>query len=147
PDSVLGEPAVVAIGDAEKALTAAPHQVDATYTTPILNHNAIELHAVTVDWPDGRLLVHDATQMITSTAGALARVFGLKPDQIRVLSPFVGGGLGGKGLWSHQILAAAASKLAGRPVRLVLSREGVYRLVGGGPPPPQRRGAGGGGRG
>jgi xanthine dehydrogenase YagR molybdenum-binding subunit len=50
---------------------------------------------------------------------------------VRVLSPFVGGGFGGKGLWSHQILAAAASKLAGRPVRLVLSREGVYRLIGG----------------
>jgi xanthine dehydrogenase YagR molybdenum-binding subunit len=48
-----------------------------------------------------------------------------------VLSPFVGGGFGGKGLWSHQILAAAAAKLAGRPVRLVLSREGVYRLIGG----------------
>ena len=48
-----------------------------------------------------------------------------------MLSPFVGGGFGGKGLWSHQILAAAASKLAGRPVRLVPSREGIYRLVGG----------------
>src|SRR5205814_3119893 len=69
--------------------------------------------------------------MITATAGSLAKVFGLKPDQVRVLSPFVGGGFGGKGLWSHQILAAAASKLAVRPVRLVLSREGVYRLVGG----------------
>ena len=69
--------------------------------------------------------------MITGTAGSLAQVFGLKPDQVRVLSPFVGGGFGGKGLWSHQILAAAAAKLAGRPVRLVLSREGVYRLVGG----------------
>ena len=131
PGNVLGEPSVIATGDAEKALAAAPHRVDATYTTPILNHNAIELHAVTVDWPDGQLLVHDATQMITSTAGSLARVFGLKPTQVRVLSPFVGGGFGGKGLWSHQILAAAASKLAGRPVRLVLSREGVYRLIGG----------------
>ena len=58
-------------------------------------------------------------------------MFGLKPDQVRVLSPFVGGGFGGKGLWSHQILAAAASKLAGRPVRLALSREGVFRLIGG----------------
>jgi len=63
---------------------------------------------------NGKLTVHDATQMITSTAGSLARVFGLEPDQVRVLSPFVGGGFGGKGLWSHQILAAAASKLAGR---------------------------------
>jgi xanthine dehydrogenase YagR molybdenum-binding subunit len=65
-------------------------------------------------------------------------VFGLKSDQVRVLSPFVGGGFGGKGLWSHQILAAAAAKLARRPVRLVLSREGVYRLVGGRTPTVQR---------
>jgi len=136
PDSVLGEPAVVEasnpkVGDAEKALNASDHRMDETYTTPFLNHNAIELHAATVRWEGERLVVHDATQMISSTAGSLARVFGLKADQVRVLSPFVGGGFGGKGLWSHQILAAAASKLAGRPVRLVPSREGVYRLVGG----------------
>ncbi len=131
PGSVLGEPAVVETGDAEKALAASAHRVDATYTTPFLNHNAIELHAATVRWEGERLVVHDATQMISSTAGSLAKVFGLKADQVRVLSPFVGGGFGGKGLWSHQILAAAASMLAGRPVRLVPSREGVYRLVGG----------------
>ena len=138
PDSVLGEPAVLAIGDAEKALAAAAHRVDATYTTPPLNHNAIELHAATVEWVNGKLTVHDATQMITSTAGSLAKVFGLKPEAVRVLSPFVGGGFGGKGLWSHQILAAAAAKLAGRPVRLMLSRESVYRLVGGRTPTVQR---------
>ena len=135
---MIGEPSVVATGDAEKALAAAQHKVDRTYTTPLLNHNAIELHAATVDWVDGQLIVHDATQMITSTAGSLAKVFGLKATQVRVLSPFVGGGFGGKGLWSHQILAAAASKLAGRPVRLMLSREGVYRLVGGRTPTVQR---------
>jgi xanthine dehydrogenase YagR molybdenum-binding subunit len=138
PGSVLGEPSVVAIGDAEKALGAAAHRVDVSYSTPPLNHNAIELHGVTVDWVDGQLIVHDATQMVTGTAGSLAKVFGLEPGQVRVLSPFVGGGFGGKGLWSHQILAAAASKLAGRPVRLVLSREGVYRLVGGRTPTVQR---------
>ncbi|HZB55638.1 MAG TPA: xanthine dehydrogenase family protein molybdopterin-binding subunit [Reyranella sp.] len=131
PDSVLGEPAVFEVGDAEKTLAASHHRVDETYSTPFLNHNAIELHAATVEWVNGKLTVHDATQMISSTAGSLAKVFGLKADQVRVLSPFVGGGFGGKGLWSHQILAAAASKLAGRPVRLVPTREGIYRLVGG----------------
>jgi xanthine dehydrogenase YagR molybdenum-binding subunit len=131
PDSVLGEPAVFEIGDAEKTLAASHHRIDQTYSTPFLNHNAIELHAATVEWVNGKLTVHDATQMISSTAGSLAKVFGLKADQVRVLSPFVGGGFGGKGLWSHQILAAAASKLAGRPVRLVPTREGIYRLVGG----------------
>ncbi|WP_395708968.1 xanthine dehydrogenase family protein molybdopterin-binding subunit [Reyranella sp.] len=138
PGSVLGEPAAVDGGDAEKALAESQHRVDLTYSTPPLNHNAIELHACTVDWVGGGLVVHDATQMITGTAGSLAQVFGLKPDQVRVLSPFVGGGFGGKTLWSHQILAAAASKLAGRPVRLALSRAGVYRLVGGRTPTVQR---------
>ena len=131
PASVLGEPPLVSIGDAEKALGAAPFQVDRRYSTPRHNHNAIELHGATARWEGDTLILHDATQMLNGTAATVADVFGLKPDQVRVVSPFVGGGFGGKGLWSHQILAAAASKLVGRPVRLTLSREGVYRLVGG----------------
>lgn len=138
PGPVIFEPAVIENGDAEKALAAADHRIDATWSTPPLNHNAIELHAATVRWEGEQLIVHDATQMITSTASSLAKVFGLRPEQVRVLSPFVGGGFGGKGLWSHQILAAAAAKLAGRPVRLMLSRKGVYRLVGGRTPTVQR---------
>src|SRR4030095_7276363 len=82
-------------------------------------------------WEGDKLTVHAATQMISSTAGSLAKVFGLKADQVRVLSPFVGGGFGGKGLWSHQIPAAAASQLAGPAARRVPPREGVYRLIGG----------------
>ena len=131
PDSVLGEPAVLDVGDAEKSLAIAPFRIDQHYTTPRQNHNAIELHGATVRWEGDVLILHDATQMLNSTSASVAHVFGLKPEQVRVLSPFVGGGFGGKGLWSHQILAAAASKLVGRPVRLTLSREGVYRLVGG----------------
>jgi xanthine dehydrogenase YagR molybdenum-binding subunit len=131
PDSVLGEPAVIDIGDAEGALATAPFRVDQHYATPRHNHNAIELHGATVCWDGDTLVLHDATQMLNGTAATVADVFGLKAEQVRVLSPFVGGGFGGKGLWSHQILAAAAAKLAGRPVRLTLSREGVYRLIGG----------------
>ncbi len=131
PYSILGEPPVIAIGDAEAALKNAAFKVDLTYTTPRYNHNAIELHAATVAWEGDRLIVHDATQMLNATAWTLAQVFGLKEEQVRVLSPYVGGGFGGKGLWDHQILAAAASKLSGRPVRIVLSREGVFRIVGG----------------
>jgi xanthine dehydrogenase YagR molybdenum-binding subunit len=131
PDSVLGEPATVAIGDAEKALEGAAFVVDAIYTTPRHNHNAIELHAATVAWQGDTLTVHDATQSVNNTAWTLAQIFGIKEEQVRVMSPFVGGAFGGKGLWDHQILAAAASKLAGKPVRIMLSREGVFRGVGG----------------
>jgi xanthine dehydrogenase YagR molybdenum-binding subunit len=131
PDTILGEPPSIEIGDAEAALKDAAFKVDLTYRTPRHNHNAIELHAATVAWDGDQLTVHDATQMVNSTAWTLAQVFGLKEAQVRVLSPYVGGGFGGKGLWDHQILAAAASRLSGRPVRIMLSREGVFRIVGG----------------
>ena len=131
PASILGEPASLETGDAEAALRGAAFKVDRTYRTPRYNHNAIELHAATVTWEGDTLVVHDASQLVDATAWTLAQVFGLREDQVHVLSPFVGGGFGGKCLWDHQILAAAASKLAGRPVRMVLTREGVFRLVGG----------------
>ncbi len=131
PDNILGEPAKMAIGDAEAALARAAFRVDGIYATPRHNHCAIELHAVTVSWDDGKLLVHDATQMLNLTRSTLAAVFGLKEDKVRVLSPFVGGGFGNKSVWNHHVLAAAAAKMVGRPVRLVLSREGVFRATGG----------------
>ena len=131
PDSILGEPPSVKIGDAEAALAASEFRIDRDYRTPRQNHNAIEPHAATVAWDGDDLTVHDATQMVNSTAWTLAQVFGLREEQVRVISPFVGGGFGGKGLWQHQILAAAASRLAGRPVRIMLSRAGVFHSVGG----------------
>ena len=86
---------------------------------------------MTVGWENDTLRVHDASQCVTHVAWTLAQVFEIDEKQVYVTSPFVGGGFGGKTLWQHHVLAAAASKLAGRPVRMVLSREGVYRLVGG----------------
>lgn len=131
PESVLGEPAQIEKGDAESALAASPFQVDLTFHTPRYNHNAIELHAVTLFWRNDDLFIHDASQAVRQTAWTLAVVFGLKEEQVHISSPYVGGGFGGKTLWPHHVLAAAASRLAQRPVRLVLSREGVYRTVGG----------------
>jgi xanthine dehydrogenase YagR molybdenum-binding subunit len=126
-----GNPLGFQKGDAEAGLAAAPHKVDSTYTTPRHNHNAIELHAATLAWDGDELFVHDATQGVRHEAWTLAEIFGLHEDQVHVSSPYIGGGFGGKGLWQHQILAAAAARLARRPVRIMLSREGVYRVVGG----------------
>jgi len=126
-----GEPLEDVHGDAPAALAAAPYKVDAVYRTPFYNHNAIEPHAVTVAWKGDELHVHDATQAVSHTAWSLAQIFGLDASQVHVTSPYVGGGFGGKCLWWHQILAAAASRMAQRPVRLALSREAVYRVVGG----------------
>jgi len=138
PGLFQGEPLKIAVGDAEAALAASAHRVDEHYSTPWHNHNAIEPHAVTVLWEGDTLRVHDATQAVSHTAWSLAQMFGIDEAQVHVTSPYVGGGFGSKTLWQHQVLAAAAAKLAGRPVRLALSREGVYRLVGGRAPTEQR---------
>lgn len=133
PATILGQPSEVSVGgDAEQALAAAEFVVDEIYDTPRYNHNAIELHALTAIWEaEDRLTLHDSTQMLALTVGTLAKVLDLPKGNIRVLSPFVGGGFGGKGFFSHTLLAIAAAKLVGGPVRLVLSREGVFRLIGG----------------
>src|ERR1700761_115971 len=130
-ETILGEAPRIEQGHAEVALAAAPVKVDLTFHTPRHNHNPIELHAVTLYWKEGKLYIHDASQAVVQCAWTMAEAFGLKEDQVHVSSPYVGGGFGSKTLWQHHILAAAASKLAGRPVRMVLSREGVYRVVGG----------------
>jgi xanthine dehydrogenase YagR molybdenum-binding subunit len=131
PGKVVGEPPKLEIGDAETALAESKFKVDRIYRTPRYNHCAIELHGVTVNWDGDRLTVHDTTQMVNLTQSTLAVVFGIPEENVRILSPFVGGGFGNKSLWSHHILAIAASRMAGRPVRMVLSREGVFRITGG----------------
>ncbi len=131
PGEFQGEKQKLEIGDAVAAFAVAPHKVDAVYSTPRQSHNAIEPHAVTLAWDGDELTIHDTTQLVAHEAWSLAQVFGLKEEQVHVTSPYVGGGFGGKTLWNHQVIAAAASRLAGRPVRLTLSREGVYRIVGG----------------
>ena len=131
PDSLMIEPNRLKRGNGDAAFTAAAGRVDAVYRTPWHNHNPIEPNAATIAWDGDRLIVHDATQGINGTAGSLAKVFGIKETQIHVSSPYVGGAFGGKALWDHQILGAAAAKLARRPVRIALSRASMHRLIGG----------------
>lgn len=133
PSDVMGEPAEIKIGDAAKALSGADVKVDNVYRTPRYNHNAIEPHASIAWWDeDGRLVVLDASQSVNTVAHTLALIFDLKMEKVQVISPYVGGGFGGKGgLWNHTPLCAAAAKAVRRPVKLSLSREGVYRVVGG----------------
>ena len=133
PDEIISEPAEVTVGDAEKALAQAEVAIDRVYRTPWENHNAIELHATVAAWnDDDTVTVFDSTQFINGYKHLLAEVFNLTPTNVRVLAGFVGGGFGGKAaFWTHTVLCAAAAKIVKRPVKLVLSREGVYRIVGG----------------
>ncbi|WP_035559421.1 xanthine dehydrogenase family protein molybdopterin-binding subunit [Burkholderia sp. 9120] len=131
PGVFQGEPLKLEINEAEAMLAAAPYKIDARYTTPRHNHNPIELHAATLAWQGDTLRIHDTVQAVAHEAWTLAHVFGIDEKKVHVTSPYVGGGFGSKTVWQHQVLAAAAAKLAQRPVRIMLSREGVFRLVGG----------------
>ena len=140
PSDIMGEPAEVKVGDAEDALEKAVFKVDNVYRTPRHNHNAIEPHPITAHWnEDGELMIFDASQFVSGEKNTFAKVFGIEPEKVRVVSPFVGGGFGGKGgVWDYQIACIAAAKIAERPVKLVLSRESVFRMVGWRTPSEQR---------
>ncbi len=140
PPKVLTEPTEIKIGDAEDELEKASVSVDNTYITPRYNHNAIEPHAtIALFGEDGKLVVFDATQNLYGVSNTIGDMFSLKLADVKTVSPFVGGGFGGKGsMWMNTMLCVLAAKQAGRPVKLVLSRAGVFRAVGGRTPSEQR---------
>ena len=132
PDTTRGE---VAAG-----LAIAHTTIDAVYTTPVENHNPMEPHATIAVWQgDDRLTLYDATQGIFGVRRKLATVFGLPPENVRVISHYVGGGFGCKGSpWSHVVLAAMAAKAVGRAVKLVVTRQQMFSMVGHRPQTRQR---------
>ena len=132
-ENVVGQPAEVKIGAAEVKLNEAAIKIDNVYRTPFYNHNAIEPHATLAIWHDDEsLTVFEGSQHLYGMKRTLAEVFDVKPENVRIVSPFVGGGFGGKGgLWFYNALAVAAAKEVKRPVKLALSREDVYRSIGG----------------
>jgi xanthine dehydrogenase YagR molybdenum-binding subunit len=115
-------------GDAEKAYDAANVRHEAEYFIPIEHHNPMELFASTVIWDGGgKLTVYDKTQGVQNVQHYLCGVFGLNPDDVRVLSPFMGGGFG-SGLRPQYevVLAVLAAQALERSVRLVLTRRQQY---------------------
>lgn len=132
PKDIIGEEPEVKIGDAGRAFDEAAHTVDSIYRTPRHNASALELHATIAAWDDDRLTVFDTTQFVNGLKHALAKMFGIDTDGVHVRAPFIGGGFGSKfSVWTSTPLCVAAAKVVGRPVKLVLSREQVYRMVGG----------------
>jgi xanthine dehydrogenase YagR molybdenum-binding subunit len=118
-------------GDAEGALVAADVKVDETYVIPREHHNPIELHATIAQWDGDRLTLWDKTQFVHDVAEEIAAVFGLPAENVRVVSPFVGGAFGSAlRTWPHVTLAALAARVAHRPVKLMLSRREMYYGVG-----------------
>jgi len=124
-------------GDLDGAMATAAVTVDEVYSTPLEHASPMEPHAVTARWTeagsDGVVLTLDAsTQSAHGTARAIATLFGLDPDQVRVRSPYVGGGFGSKGMpHVHDAVAAIAARVVpGRAVKLAMTRQQMFALAG-----------------
>src|SRR5258706_7019260 len=118
-------------GDFEGAFNTADRKIDASYETPIEHHNPMEPHSAIAVWEGDNLTLYSGTQVVSSVHGAAVKAFGLKPENVRVISPHVGGGFGSKGgAWGNVILAALAAKVVNRPVKLALTRQNMFNSVG-----------------
>jgi xanthine dehydrogenase YagR molybdenum-binding subunit len=116
-------PPIDRVGDFDKAFAAAPVKIDQRYTTPDESHAMMEPHATIASWEGEKLTLWTSNQMVGWAKGDLAKVFELKPENVRIDSPFVGGGFGGKlFLRADAVLAALGSRAAKRPVKLTLAR-------------------------
>src|SRR4029077_8980179 len=118
-------------GDPESAFASAPVKLDQTYVTPTETHNPIELQATTAIWDGPMLTIYEESQGVFNLQSVLAQTFGLPKENVRVITKFVGSGFGSKLFpWTHCMLAAAAARNLGRPVKLVVSRKMMFQTVG-----------------
>lgn len=119
-------------GDVEAAMESAAARLTETYTTAMYHNNPLEPHTTVALWKDGELTLYESTQGVHWVHEAVVSLLGLDAQQVRVLSPHVGGGFGSKGPPHANVsLAAMAAQLVpGQPVKLALSREQMFFLVG-----------------
>ena len=112
-----------AVGDFAGAFAAAPVQLDATYTTPDQSHMMMEPHATIASWDGDKLTVWTSNQMVNWSRGDIARTLGIPKENVRLDSPYIGGGFGGKlFIRADILLAALGAKAAKRPVKVALQR-------------------------
>ena len=111
------------VGDFAGAFAAAPVQFDATYTTPDQTHAMMEPHASIAEWKGNKLTVWTSNQMIAWSVGDMAKTLGIPKANVRLVSPFVGGGFGGKlFVRADAVLAALGARAVRRPVKVALQR-------------------------
>ncbi|GAM01291.1 aldehyde oxidoreductase molybdenum-binding subunit PaoC [Sphingomonas parapaucimobilis] len=110
-------------GSFESAFDAAPVKLDAEYTTPDHSHAMMEPFASLAIWEGDQLTVWTSNQMIAWGRGDLAKTLGMPKEKVRLISPYVGGGFGGKlFLRADAVMAALGAKAVGRPVKVAMQR-------------------------
>ena len=123
----FGGPADTAAGDFAGAFAAAPVKLDETYSTPDQAHAMMEPHASIAAWDGDQLTLWTSNQMIDWGRDDMAQTLGIAKDKVHLMSPFIGGGFGGK-LWlrADALLAALGARAANRPVKVALPRPLIF---------------------
>ena len=117
-------------GEAD-AYKNAPVKVEQEYMLPSEMHNPMELHVTTAFWDGDKVTLFTKSQGVKSSQRSVAAVFGIPAENVQINSRFVGGAFGSSlRTWPHEIAAAQAAKMIGKPVKLTLTREQMFTLVG-----------------
>jgi len=117
----------ISVGDFAGAFAAASTQLDATYTTPDHAHAMMEPHASIAAWEGDKLTLWTSNQMIDWGKGDVAKTLGLPKENVRLISPYIGGGFGGKlFVRADALLAALGARAAKRPVKVALTRPFMF---------------------
>ena len=122
------------LGDFDGAFAQAPVKIDVEYTTPSQIHAQMEPHATIAEWqtgPDGDAVVlYSANQMPNRGQPPLGSVLKLPPERVRIVTPYIGGGFGSKlQAVPEATLAALASKMVKRPVKVALTRQQEFHVA------------------
>ena len=126
PEGGFGGSPDTAVGDFDGAFAKAAVKVDQNYSTPDHSHAMLEPHASTAAWNGGKLTLWTSNQMIAWTVGDVAKTLGIPKANVRLVSPYIGGGFGAKlFLRADALLAALGARQVGRPVKVALARHQI----------------------
>jgi xanthine dehydrogenase YagR molybdenum-binding subunit len=126
-----GFPVDSLVGNFDAAFKGAEVTIDELYTTPYELSLPMELHCCLASWQGDAVTVHVSTQVVKSARNRIAATLGIEPEKISVVSRFVGGGFGSKlGVHAETILAIIAARAVGQPVKITVTRQQMFHLVG-----------------
>jgi isoquinoline 1-oxidoreductase beta subunit len=129
-------------GNVDQGMSSAVKNVQAEYRLPFLSHSPMEPQNTTADVRADKAVIITPTQFQQLIPHVVAGATGLKPEQVEVMTTFLGGGFGRRVEVDYAIDAAEISKAVGAPVKMVWSREddmthdsyrpaGIYQLTAG----------------
>ncbi|HSR51239.1 MAG TPA: xanthine dehydrogenase family protein molybdopterin-binding subunit [Acidobacteriota bacterium] len=130
-------------GDVEVGFEQADHVIEETYSTDCKLHTPLEPHGCVARWDGNELVVWESSQGVYAVQSRLANIFSLPLSQVRVIGHYVGGGFGSKlATGKFSVIASLLAKKTARPVRMFLSREETFLVVGNRPANKMRLKAG-----